>query len=509
MTGEASERACRVVHSISSRFFLKPFLNLLVLLLLLSLAPRAAAQAPVVSGGGAFTPIAPLPFARSDHTATAMPDGLIYLLGGCDGAQNCANVSGTPEASLFCFCSSFTASVTIYDPARDAYAVSTPAAPLPPMPAPRYRHLACALRDVIFVFGGRDLATDAIITQVDAFNVTARAWLPSAQLAAYPADLGSDNSCSSLADGASIVVLGGYTGNYAVSLATIYVFRPFAGGDLSAGGAGVWSRRAAQLATGRGDFSSVELGGLVHVYGGYSVAQGFCAPLGSHEVYDPAADAVAPGAPLPHALAEKDDGVALGGAIFSIGGETKSVATGCGDADIVALTAVYALVPAAGAAAAATNWTTAAALPSPRMRFASAVVGNVIFTFGGQGPLVDGGSATPFLPILYSALSFSLGAPPSATAAGGGGAAASFGPGSIVGAVLGTAAAMLLVQAGLSRWRVRTAGGRGLVHGDGFGPGGGGGGFVAKSPSGGVAGGVGSGGGIVVRSPSSGRLPLP
>jgi len=414
-----------------------------LLLLVASFPPPAAAAAT-------FRALAPLPFARSDHTATTMPDGLIYLLGGCDGAQNCDNTTGVESAS-FCACTSFTRNIAAFDAARGAYLPGGPA--LPPMPAPRYRHLACAVRDVIFVFGGRDLATDAMITAVDAFNATSRAWLPSSQLASYPlgpAGLGSDNSCSTV--GEVIYVFGGYTQDYSVSLGTVWAFAPFANGSLAAGGAGVWTRRAGAMLTGRGDFASVTaLDGRIHVYGGYR-SPDFCSPLASHEIYDPAADNFTLAAPLPRALAEKDDGLVVGGLLFSIGGETKADATGCGDVDITPLTKVYSF------SGATNSWSVVGDLPDGRMRFASAERNGVIYTFGGQGALLDAGSSTPFLPILYTAFSYS---PTDSGGGGGGGAAAagaSYGPGDIAGAVIGTALVMLFLQGGSARWRHRSSG---------------------------------------------------
>ena len=163
-----------------------------VLLATLSRGAGAAAAFAGVLGA-----LAPLPFARSDHTATAMPDRLVYIMGGCDGAQVCDNSTG---GSGFCACTSFTRNVAAFDVASGTYVPANSARLPPPMPMPRYRHLACAVRDVIVIFGGRVLSTDAIITQVDAYNTTSRTWLPSAQLAPYPFDLGSDNSCSTVND---------------------------------------------------------------------------------------------------------------------------------------------------------------------------------------------------------------------------------------------------------------------------------------------------------------------
>jgi len=388
---------------------------------------------------GSFRALAPLPFARSDHTATAMPDGLIYLTGGCDGAQNC-DTSGGPGAS-YCACSSFTRNVAAYDAARDAYLPSSAA--LPPMPTPRYRHLACAVRDLLVVIGGRDLATDVIIAQVDAFNVTNRTWLAPGTLAPYPAGLlGSDNSCSTVGD--VIYVFGGYTQDYSATLGSAFSFEPLKGA------AATWNVLSGTMLKGRGDFASVATAdGLVHIYGGYA-SPDFCSPLASHEVFDPASSNFSAAPPLPAGLAEKDDGVVLGGLLLSIGGETKGVATGCSDTDILPLRALYAFTGA--------NWTAVATLPDARMRFASAELGGTVYTFGGQGELVDAGSDFPFLPILYTAFSFTLNSAPAAPPAPAPAAAPSFSAGDVAGAAIGSALLALVLNASLGRWRQRTSG---------------------------------------------------
>jgi hypothetical protein len=59
--------------------------------------------------------------------------------------------------------------------------------------------------------------------------------------APYPADLGSDNSCSTVGD--TIYVFGGYTPDYTAALNTIYAFTP---------ATGVWTKQKATLAQGRG-----------------------------------------------------------------------------------------------------------------------------------------------------------------------------------------------------------------------------------------------------------------
>jgi N-acetylneuraminic acid mutarotase len=364
---------------------------------------------------------------RSDQTATTMPDGSIYLAGGCDGAQTCDLAAGE------CSCTALTTDLVKYDPVANTYTA------MPPMPVARYRHLACAVADTIFYFGGRTLPDDTIITQVDAFSIATGAWttLPTT----YPAGVGSDNSCSTV--GGTIYVMGGYSADYSVAFNNTYAFSPATAG---------WTLLSGQMNVGRGDFSSVAYNGLVHAYGGYTPAD-FCGPIASHEVYDPVADAWTRLPDLPAPLAEKDDGVVVDGRIFSLGGETKSIDPGCTDLNIVPLPNVYSYNGSA--------WTIETFMPDGRMRFASAGVGaNTVYVFGGQGALVDGNT----LPLMFTAYSYSLApsATPSPSPVFVVAAAASgkvYSHGDMAGAVVGTLACTLLAVGGaLLLYRRRAAG---------------------------------------------------
>ena len=382
---------------------------------LVFLASSAAAAYPPSSTGSSWAATAPMPFGRSDETATAM-GSVIYLAGGCNGAQNCAG---------YCSCSSYTADVQVFDTIANTYTVA------PPMPVPRYRHIACAVADTIYFFGGRTQDTDSIITRIDAFNTTAQTW--STLTSQYPADLGSDNSCTTM--GSVVYISGGYNSDYSVSWNTTYAFSP------SAAPGGNWTRLRGQMVWGRGDFSSVGLNGLIHVYGGYTVAD-FCAPIPTHEVYNPLNDSWYALASMWDNIAEKDDGLAIGGLIYSFGGEKKKVLSGCSDTDITPVTDVMSFDPATNA------WANVTLLPDPRMRFAAAAVGSTVWLFGGQGPVVDGN----MIPILTSTYCFFVYGNPAGT---GTPSATTFTKGDIAGAVLGTFFATVAVAAGVAIVLVR------------------------------------------------------
>ena len=205
-------------------------MTMLQLLLPTLLTARGAlAQSAPAPIADVWSAIAPLPFSRSDSTATTV-GSLIYIAGGCDGAQNCAGG--------FCSCSSITANFVAYSPATNAYVT------LPSMPAARYRHLACAVGTTIYFFGGRTLPGDAIITTIDAYSTATGSW--STLASAYPAGIGSDNSCSTV--GSNIYIMGGYDASYSQTFSNMYQFSP---------ATGAFTLLPGKMVTGRGDFSSV------------------------------------------------------------------------------------------------------------------------------------------------------------------------------------------------------------------------------------------------------------
>lgn len=399
-----------------------------------------------MASGGYFLPLSPLPFARSDHTATAVGE-VLYLFGGCDGAQDCA-------AKGACKCSSITSDAVAYSPATDSYA------PLTPMPVARYRHIACAVGNVIYVFGGRELASDNIITTTDAFDTVRGTWTTLPPAGDYPSGLGSDNSCTTV--GNSVYLMGGYPQFYEPAFTSTFAFTPSAPAP-----APLWVEKRGTMNTPRGDFASVGTAdGRVFVYGGYSTAAGsswFCTPLSSVEVYNPVTDewANSPATMLVPA-AEKDDGLLLNGRVYAFGGETKEVAVNCTDSDIMPLKGVFSIDPSAPGGG---TWRSEATLPTPIMRFAATELDGAVYIFGGQGAEVSSGS----LPIKYTAYKFLPGPPPAASPSSSPSPppGVSYAPGVLGGAIIGTFLLTLvaLVVFFVCRSRRRAAAKKGLTSG--------------------------------------------
>jgi hypothetical protein len=363
---------------------------------------------PVALGAsGAWSLASPLPWGRSDLTATVIGPH-VYLAGGCDGAQKCSNG--------LCICSSYTNDFTTFTPSTNKYTTRAP------MPRPRYRHLACPMGDdAILMMGGRTITddpatTDAVMTIMDHFNATTGNW--TTLTTAYPtAVLGSDNSCSNF--GTTVYVFGGYNRDYTVSYASTYSFTITPG---TKGLEGVF-KALTPMPMGIGDFSSVAFPATlpplapappsIHVYGGYTANlvpadDWYCKPLTVHFVYTPSTNTWTTAAPMPFPLAEKDDGVVVGGKIFSVGGESKRIAKGCSDTDIVALREVWSWDPAKPG-----EWGNETWLPSSVMRFASApfpmpttsasgapTTTTFLYVFGGQKDLING-DTLPLSSVVY------------------------------------------------------------------------------------------------------------
>ncbi len=379
----------------------------LLILAALSALPAVCAQ---------WAPIAPLPVSRSDHTATEL-GGVIYIAGGCNGAQNCDFSSG------YCSCTSYTPALTSYTPSTNAYAS------LAVMPTPRYRHLACPLPDGasgMVVFGGRTLPADTMITAIDIYTVATNTWhtlgVP------YPPALGSDNSCTTASNG-KIYVMGGYDAGYTATN-VMYAL------TLSSNAQGGSFVQVASMPSILGDFSStMDDLGAIHVLGGYISSADpnwVCRPTTTHFVYTPTSDTWTTAPSLPMALAEKDDAILLRGRLYTIGGETKSKTSGCNDTHLLPLANVFSYDPLTA------QWRNETSLPVPVMRTASTLVDNVIYLFGGQGTPIDGAITVP---LRYAAYSYGAPAPPAAPWY------VTYSAGAMAGGIVGTLLVTLLLVA--------------------------------------------------------------
>ena len=318
-----------------------------------------------VDNTSAWIQLPNLPWPRSDESADTV-NGKIYITGGCTSEQIC------DVAADACSCSAYTDAVRIFDPVTYEMDIGQS------MPTPRYRHTTCVWQDSIFVFNGRTLPDDVIITQIDVYNTTNNTWTTTASV--YPSDLGSDNSCFVIGD--IIYVMGGYSPDYSVSTNVTYQYYP---------ATDTWVLDSAQMVYGRGDFSAVAINGLGYAYGGFQ-SPNFCVPLDKLEVFNPSSSSWSVLAESYDFSAEKRTGVILDGRIFMIGGQTSSDPVTCGDLQITLISEVLSYDPASN------TWRNETWMPVPLFRFAATTFENKIYLIGGQGSLISD-SYPPYFPI--------------------------------------------------------------------------------------------------------------
>mmetsp|Transcript_64175 Transcript_64175/g.144753 ORF Transcript_64175/g.144753 Transcript_64175/m.144753 type:complete len:416 (-) Transcript_64175:201-1448(-) len=296
---------------------------------------------------------APLPYSVSDQSANTIGDK-IYLVGGCTGHQ----VGYT--------CPSISNKVAIYDPKTDTYDITT----APPTPTPRYRHSAAVLHGKLYIMGGRDL-NDAVVSSTEVYDPSTNLWDVVPFTWTTPR---SDNDAFVL--GNLIYLVGGYDATYA-DYATTDILNPETGWTL-----GSAATTIAPMLVARGDFAIVEHQGRFYAYGGWTSANGFCAPLNEAEVYDPTKDTWTALANLKVARGDKASGV-LQGRLYAIGGETTS----CDATSNVPLPSTPVMdVEVFDTSDPEGGWVAEGAIPEKKFRFAAATVDETIFVFGGQRP---------------------------------------------------------------------------------------------------------------------------
>jgi len=253
------------------------------------------------ASAGEWNTVSPLLYAKSDHSAVTIGDG-IFLVGGCSADQTC------PEDIPFCICPEVTNITEVYFPTSDAW--------LPMLDAPhaRFRHAAVAIGTTMYILGGRDV-NDVLITKVDIFDTVGKTWSTS------PYEWYSATSdLTAVAIGSVIYAIGGYDSNYA-TLPTIWSF------DTSSTSPSWEADRIAPMIVPRGDSCTVAYENKIYVLGGYSDIN-FCDPLSYLEVYDFATHSWELKSPMD--VDRGDFGcVMVHGKLHVIGGEHKDHVSNC------------------------------------------------------------------------------------------------------------------------------------------------------------------------------------
>jgi hypothetical protein len=98
-------------------------------------------------------------------TATAGPDGLIYIAGGC----NAENGNVYNNLTTYFDCLSSTTAFYSFNPKTNEFDL------LEPLPRPRYRHAAAVSNNHLWLIGGRTMETNAIM-EIDVSNMHSAQW---------------------------------------------------------------------------------------------------------------------------------------------------------------------------------------------------------------------------------------------------------------------------------------------------------------------------------------------
>jgi N-acetylneuraminic acid mutarotase len=206
---------------------------------------------------GAWTSAGPMNTARTDHTATLLPDGRVLVTGGLQ-------IAGGYDVAI--------ASAEIYNPSTRLWT------PAPSMPTARTGHRATLLADGrVLVTGGFSTAQNASLQSVEIYNPATNTWT-----SARPLNDRRDTHTATLLPSGRVLVVGGVkaAGGSGVVLSSAEIYNPIA--DF-------WSLTD-RLDVARFNHTATLLPtGKVLVAGGVAGNDGVSANyLASAEVYDPA-----------------------------------------------------------------------------------------------------------------------------------------------------------------------------------------------------------------------------
>jgi len=293
---------------------------------------------------------APLPFPRSDMTATAVETDTsseIFVIGGCSKDQ-----IWLADAGMY-ICPEITNKCTVFTPADNQHAVCEPA------PRARYRHAAALVNGSVWLVGGRDI-NDAIVQEVDVYNVKTKQWSTPLTLAEATSDLAAFESNGVL------FMLGGYEADYTASDKMW---------KLNTNSAVLVPQASTPLLEGRGDIHAAHTdSNTVFVSGGFTHEDGFCSPHASVEQYKINQGEWTKVASLSSGRGDKSL-VGLEGRLFAIAGESK---VNCSQTVPVDVVEVYDPLH--------DEWVAETKLESPTFRFVGAAAERFssLYIFGGQ-----------------------------------------------------------------------------------------------------------------------------
>ena len=181
------------------------------------------------------------------------------------------------------------------------------------LPRPRYRHSSAMVGDELWLVGGRTIE-DSLIAEIDVYNVGSKSW----SSAFLPTDFQVSDHASFAQEPSFVFIAGGYNQDYtAMDTLTRIDTTTLKNDSLTV-------EPQAPLSTARGDIIGTASadGRSAFVSGGFTHANGFCAPLGSGEEY---LFATNEWAALPELVNERGEVVLveLDGHLYALGGERQ------------------------------------------------------------------------------------------------------------------------------------------------------------------------------------------
>ncbi|KAG7341500.1 Kelch motif-containing protein [Nitzschia inconspicua] len=306
-----------------------------------------------------------LPEPLSDLSATLDPaTNLIYIAGGCDSPN------GNEFAGEYFVCATISDDLYVFNPQDWSFG------PRETLPRQRYRHCAEIVNNQLWLLGGRD-ADDALITEIDVYDIAEKSW----SVFTLPDDyLTSDQACFTDKSSSFFYVAGGYNATYGTRDATFRI-------DTSTASANLVVEEMAPLIEARGDVFAASDGEFAYLGGGFTDANGFCAPLETAETYEFATNTWTN---LPPLINERGEIVMVeaNGDVFALGGERQiqDICDVTGDTDPGELTVGTEVVEVLTDS----GWKVIESFDDHKFRFAAVNVDGLIYAFGGQDAWDDG-----------------------------------------------------------------------------------------------------------------------
>jgi hypothetical protein len=306
-----------------------------------------------------------------DHVSCGHQNGNKQLtLFTCVDSPNGNKWISTGESDGFFTCSSLSDSLYAFDPLTRKFTK------LSPLPRPRYRHSSAIVGGKLWLIGGRT-REDSLISEIDVYDIGNGSW----SSAFLPAEFQvSDHTCFAQ-EPSFVYIAGGYSEGYTAmdTLARI--------DTTSLENDALTIEPQAPLNTARGDVIGVASanGKSAFVSGGFTHANGFCAPLGSSEEYIFATNEWIA---LPDLVNDRGEVVLveLDDHLYALGGERQleGFCDGAGDElDPGEMTVGTDEVEVYNHTS--DVWEIASGFPNHKFRFAAAAgVDGLIYAFGGQ-----------------------------------------------------------------------------------------------------------------------------